>query len=96
MAVLVCRLVPGVRSLISIPAGIERMPVGTFLAYTTVGAALWTTLLAALGYSLGGKYTEVGHYLDPITYVVLGGIVVFYIVRVMRHEGQTSPTQHDV
>jgi membrane protein DedA with SNARE-associated domain len=76
-----------VRSLISIPAGIERMPVAAFLAYTTVGAGLWTTLLAALGYGLGGKYTEVEQYLDPVSYVVLGGIVVLYLVRVLRHEG---------
>jgi membrane protein DedA with SNARE-associated domain len=95
MAVLFCRLIPGVRSLISIPAGIERMPVAAFLAYTTVGAGLWTTLLAALGYGLGGKYTEVEQYLDPVSYVVLGGIVVLYLVRVLRHEGQTPSAKQE-
>ena len=92
-AVLFCRLIPGIRSLISIPAGIERMSIGAFLAYTTVGAGLWTTLLASLGYGLGGKYTVVEQYLDPVSYVVLGGIVLLYIVRVIRHEGQTPPTK---
>jgi membrane protein DedA with SNARE-associated domain len=96
MAVLFCRLIPGVRSLISIPAGIERMPVAAFLAYTTVGAGLWTTLLASLGYVLGGKYKEVEQYLDPVSYVVLGGIVVLYLVRVVRHEGQTPPAKQEV
>jgi len=95
MAVLFCRLIPGVRSLISIPAGIERIPVAVFLAYTTVGAGLWTTLLASLGYGLGGKYREVEQYLDPVSYVVLGGIVVLYLVRVVRHEGQTPATTHE-
>jgi membrane protein DedA with SNARE-associated domain len=95
MAVLFCRLIPGVRSLISIPAGIERMPAAVFLAYTTVGAGLWTTLLATLGYGLGGKYTEVEQYLDPVSDVVLGGIVVLYLVRVVRHEGQTPSAKQE-
>jgi membrane protein DedA with SNARE-associated domain len=95
MAVLFCRLIPGVRSLISIPAGIERMPVAAFLAYTTVGAGLWTTFLASLGYGLGGKYKEVEQYLDPASYVVLGVIVVLYLVRVVRHEGQAPPLKEE-
>jgi membrane protein DedA with SNARE-associated domain len=87
MAVFFCRLIPGVRSLISIPAGVERMPMAAFLAYTSVGAGLWTTLLAFLGYGLAWKYTEVERYLDPVSYAMLGGIVVLYIIRVVRHEG---------
>jgi hypothetical protein len=47
-----------------------------------------------LGYGLGGKYREVEQYLDPVSYVVLGGIVVLYLVRVVRHAGQTPATTH--
>jgi membrane protein DedA with SNARE-associated domain len=83
-AVFLCRLVPGVRSLISIPAGLHRMPVGTFLLYTTVGTAIWAGVLAYLGRLLGANYGRVEKWLGPVTYVVIGGIVVAYVVRVIR------------
>ena len=83
-AVLLCRLVPALRSLISLPAGIARMNLVLFLAYTTIGASLWTALLAYLGYFLGRNFGKVGEYLDPIAWVVLGGVVLIYLVRVIR------------
>lgn len=86
-AVFFCRLVPGVRSLISTPAGVERMHLGPFLAYTTAGSAIWTTLLACSGYFLGSSFGEVGEYLDPVSWAVLGGLVLIYLVRVMKHKG---------
>lgn len=88
MAVLLCRLVPGIRSLISIPAGIEKMNLAAFLAYTTVGSAVWTALLAWLGYALGSNFEKVGEYLDPVSWVVLGGLVAMYVWRVIRHKGE--------
>jgi membrane protein DedA with SNARE-associated domain len=88
MAVLFCRLIPGVRSLISIPAGIGRMNLAAFLAYTTVGSAIWTALLAWLGYVLGSNFEKVGEYLDPVSWVVLGGLLAMYIWRVIRHKGE--------
>jgi membrane protein DedA with SNARE-associated domain len=84
MAVFFCRLVPGVRSLISIPAGIAKMSLAAFLAYTTVGSALWVALLAYLGYVLGARFEKVEEYLDPASYVVLGGLAVLYVWRVVR------------
>ena len=84
-AVLVGRLIPGVRSLISIPAGIERMPLGQFRLYTTLGSAVWTAALAGAGYVLGQQFKQVGEWLDPVSWVVLGGIVVAYGVQVVRH-----------
>ena len=86
-AVFFCRLMPGMRSLISIPAGIGRMPLIPFLAYTTIGAAIWTALLAYLGYFLGSSFRTVDEYLDLISWVLLGGIVLIYFVRVVRHKG---------
>jgi len=50
----VCRLLPAIRQLISIPAGLSKMPLGKFTFYTTLGAALWTSLLAGIGYYLSG------------------------------------------
>lgn len=89
-AVFWCRLMPGVRSLISIPAGIQGMPLGPFLAYTTAGATIWTALLAYLGYFLGSNFRQVGEYLDPASWLVLGGIVLLYAVRVIRHKGRAA------
>lgn len=83
LAVLLCRLVPGVRSLISIPAGIARMNVASFLFYTALGAGIWTALLAFAGYILGAKFEQVGEYLNPASYVVFGAILIIYIKRVL-------------
>ena len=92
-AVFFCRLVPGVRSLISIPAGIGRMHLGLFLAYTAVGSAIWTALLAYLGYFLGRNFRRVGEYLDPVSWIVFGVIVLIYAVRVIRHEGARAAAE---
>lgn len=92
MAVLLCRLVPGIRSLISIPAGMEGMPLAPFLLFTTIGAGLWTALLASAGYWLGANFRQVETYLDPASYVVLAVIVVLYVWRVVTHKGQRAPT----
>ena len=86
-AVFLCRLIPGVRSFISVPAGIIGMNFLQFLAYTSIGTALWAALLAYLGYLLGSNFTKVGEYLDPASWIVLGAIGVLYIVRVVRHKG---------
>ena len=85
-AIILGRLVPAVRSLISIPAGIVRMNLAIFLTYTTVGTALWTALLAFLGYYLGSNFGRVGEYVDKISWLVIAAIVLIYIVRVIRHK----------
>ncbi len=83
LAVIVCRLVPGIRSLISIPAGIARMTLAPFLCFTAIGAGVWTALLAYLGYFLGEKFGQVKDYLNPISYVILAAILVVYVKRLL-------------
>jgi membrane protein DedA with SNARE-associated domain len=83
LAVLACRLVPGLRSLISRPAGIARMPLLSFLFYTAIGAGFWTAILAYAGYLLADKFHEVEKYLHPISYVVLLAIAVIYVKRLL-------------
>ena len=83
-AVLLCRLVPGIRSLISIPAGIKRMPIISFLFYTAIGACFWTCILAYAGYVLGSKFDQVEKYLNPISYGVLFALVLIYVKRALR------------
>ena len=59
----VCRLVPVIRQLISIPAGISRMPIASFALFTGLGAGIWTAILAAIGYAIGRSTADIS-YLD--------------------------------
>lgn len=65
------RLIPGIRQLISIPAGLTRMDMKTFLFYTALGAGIWSMILIALGYSIGENEELVKEYLHQITYIVV-------------------------
>jgi len=93
-AVLVGRLVPIVRSLISIPAGLERMPVATFAAYTTVGSLLWNTALVVAGYVLGSQWPVVEVWLHRYQYAVIAAAVVavgvYAYVKVTRPEPEDA------
>lgn len=84
LAVFLCRLVPGIRSFISIPAGINRMNLAVFLFYTTLGSAIWTAILASAGYFLRANFQEVEHYLDYVSFAVFGLIILLYIRRIFR------------
>ena len=84
MAVFLGRMVPGVRTLISVPAGLNGMGLGKFLLYTTLGSAIWNSGLIAAGYLLSANYTRVAAVLNPVTNVLLGGLVLWYLVRLVR------------
>ena len=70
------RMVPIVRSLISVPAGLARMPLGRFCAYTAVGTALWSFLLAFAGRLLGENWALVAEFLDTYEHIVIALAVV--------------------
>lgn len=76
------RLVPGVRQLISIPAGLAKMPLPTFLLYTFLGAGIWNIVLAFLGYLAKGQQDIISKYSSELSYVllVLGVLFVAYLV----------------
>lgn len=85
------RLIPGVRSLISIPAGLDRMNLLTFGLWTTLGSAVWNAILITLGYFLGDNWHVVEGYVDTYSNVVYAivaliilGFLSFFIVRAMR------------
>lgn len=82
--VFLCRMVPGVRSLISIPAGLSHMNFALFLGYTTVGAAIWTAFLAILGAALGQNYDLVETYIGPLSKIIVGGLFLIAIVWLWR------------
>jgi membrane protein DedA with SNARE-associated domain len=82
-AVFIGRLIPGIRTFISVPAGFAEMPFVPFLLYSTVGTTLWTAALAYAGRLLGSQYEKVSTYLGPVSWVVLGAILILYIYRVI-------------
>jgi membrane protein DedA with SNARE-associated domain len=86
-AVFFGRLIPGVRTLISVPAGIASMPVIPFVLYSAIGTGIWTVALAYAGRLLGSQYDLVETFLGPVTWVIISIIVVLYIVRVIRFRG---------
>ncbi|MDI3389696.1 DedA family protein [Streptomyces sp. B-S-A8] len=90
-AVFFGRMIPVFRSLISVPAGVERMPLPTFLGLTALGSAIWNTLFVLAGYALGENWAQVTAYVSTYSTVVLGAAaaaaVAFLAARVLRRTG---------
>ena len=72
IAVLIGRLLPVIRSFIAFPAGVARMPLRTFVVYSTAGALLWSILLAAAGVALGAHWLEIRKALQPFDTLIAG------------------------
>lgn len=87
-AVFFGRLVPTVRTLISVPAGVTGMPLASFLAFTALGTGLWTALLAGAGYLLQDQYGRVAAYVGPVSNAIVGLIAAWYVYRVITHPGR--------
>ena len=84
-AVLIGHLVPGVTALVSIPAGIKRMPIyGRFMFYTILGSALWNGGFIVLGWALGANYTLIERYAPIVEYTVLAAIALAILWFVWR------------
>lgn len=84
LTVLFCRFIPLIRSLISIPAGISKMPIVKFLIYTTVGSFIWNTVLIILGYILGENYISVLKILDTYSNIVIFILIIIFIILVYK------------
>lgn len=90
-----CRMIPLVRSLISIPAGMARMKFGLFLLFTTIGTLIWNTVLVYLGAALGESWESIVHYMDMyshFTYAVIGlvalAVLYLYLRRARKMKAQ--------
>lgn len=70
------RLIPGIRQLISIPAGLSHMNLVTFSTYTALGAGIWALILVSLGYFIGENQELIDTYLKQITMIVLGLLIL--------------------
>ena len=73
---LLCRLLPIVRSIISVPAGLRRMNLPVFILYTAIGSGLWNSVLVVAGWWLGENWEEVGEYVSYLEYPVIIAVVL--------------------
>ena len=93
-AIFLGRLVPGVRSFISIPAGIDRMPLLQFTLYTTAGSLVWNSALIVAGYELGAQWHRVEAYVGEASVVVYGALgvaVLWFVVRRLVRRSRQVP-----
>jgi membrane protein DedA with SNARE-associated domain len=91
--VFVCRFVPGIRSLISLPAGIARLPFLPFLGLTLVGTTIWNAALIGAGWGLGASYEKVAGPIDVLAYVIAAALVVaiaWFVVTRLRARRATG------
>ena len=92
-AVFFGRLVPGVRSLISLPAGAEGMHLGTFSIFTIAGSGIWNGALISLGALLGRQHSMVEQYSRYLNYAVYAALALFVVWLVVRHIRRRKPAQ---
>lgn len=96
------RFVPGIRSLISIPAGTYKMPILQFSALTAIGSAIWNAIFIGFGAALGTQWHIIEPYTDlfsKFAYAVIAGLILWFIIkRIMRNrrrDAQATPEQTD-
>ena len=94
-AVLLGRLVPGVRTFISLPAGFSRMGTLHFLAYSAIGTLAWTAALAYAGVVLRANFTVVGDYLNIATNVILAAFAAMLVWRYVKCWSGVSSSRKD-
>jgi membrane protein DedA with SNARE-associated domain len=80
------RLIPGIRQLISLPAGLARMNMAKFAFYSGFGAGIWVIVLVALGYLLGSNEALISEYLHSATLIALFCVVLITIFYIVRHK----------
>ena len=89
-AVVLGRMVPGIRTVISVPAGLTGMKHAPFLLYSLLGTAIWTAFLTGMGYLLGSQYDKVSEWLNPVTTVIIVGALLLYVYRLIAGKGTSE------
>jgi membrane protein DedA with SNARE-associated domain len=88
VAVFFGRMLPTIRTVISAPAGVSRMPMWGFLLFTTLGSLVWIGLLTVAGLFLEAHYDQVEAYVDPLSKIVIAAVVIGYVYRLVRGYGK--------
>jgi membrane protein DedA with SNARE-associated domain len=83
-AVFFGRLIPGVRTFVSLPAGFSSMPLAPFLLYSALGTGIWTAALACAGVALQANFTIVGDYINVVTNALLAAVAIMIVRRYIR------------
>ncbi len=84
------RLVPGIRQLISIPAGLSKMNLKIFVIYTSLGALIWSIILVALGFIIGENQELINQYLSQIVTITVAVVAIITIVYIMNHKRKNA------
>jgi membrane protein DedA with SNARE-associated domain len=79
------RLIPGIRHLISIPAGLAKMNVGKFIFFTVMGSAMWHTILAVLSYCLYSQQELLKKYMSELSYILVAVGLLFVIYLIIKY-----------
>ena len=85
------RMLPIIRTFISLPAGVARMPFGRFLALTTLGCIPWVTALALIGREVGDNWEDWRHYLEYVDYLIAAAIVAAIVYLLIRRRRDRAP-----
>lgn len=89
-AVFFGRMLPAIRTLISVPAGFAAMSWPLFLALSGAGSLIWVGILTGLGYTLGSQYQLVAQWVNPVSNLIVGGLIAIYLWRVIRGKGRQN------
>lgn len=84
------RLIPGIRTFISVPAGLDKMPLIPFILYSFAGSLLWTAILAYAGFILGNNYQLVEKYVGPLSGIIIAAIIIFLIISFIRRQSRQN------
>jgi membrane protein DedA with SNARE-associated domain len=90
-AVFIGRIAPVIRSFISIPAGIFRMPLGPYVVLTAIGSAIWAFAFAGIGWAAGRSYERVHHDFGYVEYVIVAVIVALLVFWIVRRRRTSNP-----
>lgn len=90
ISILLCRFIPILRSLISIPAGIYKVNFSIFLILTTIGSLIWNTIIILLGNMLGSNYSNIESIISTYKYILLIILIIYISIKIIKRVKQKS------